>query len=198
MHRMDPPEAEGWEAMLEHFDVAVAEIGSLPRNADQWTFTPDFGGRRVVIRSWGGRARIDDAEDGSDLSDRLPELRALGRDLGAEPVALDGQLAGSELDRRLAATGASATRRLSTQYPVAFIATDVLWHNGHDVRPLSTADRCEILDALAIAGPAWQAAPAHVGEGKALREAAKAQGLPGVIAKHLDAAYGADWRYLPT
>ena len=74
MHRMDPPTDAGWEAMPEHFDVAVASVGSLPRNAEQWTFTPDFGGRRVVVRSWGGRAHIDDADDGAELGDRFPEL----------------------------------------------------------------------------------------------------------------------------
>ena len=58
------------------------------------------------------------------------------------------------------------------------------------------------MEQLRLGGPAWQAPAAHVGDGTALLDAARANGLWGVVAKRLDSRYrpgrqSDDWREVP-
>jgi bifunctional non-homologous end joining protein LigD len=50
-------------------------------------------------------------------------------------------------------------------------------------------ERRQRLEGLGLKGGNWQTPSYHVGDGKALLEAARAQGLPGVVAKRLDSEY---------
>ena len=68
----------------------------------------------------------------------------------------------------------------------------MLWVDGHSTTSLPWKDRRELLDDLALKGPAWQAPTAHVGDGAALLEAAHANGLPGLVAKRVNAPYAPD------
>jgi bifunctional non-homologous end joining protein LigD len=54
---------------------------------------------------------------------------------------------------------------------------------------LPYAQRRERLLELQLAGPSWQAPAHHVGDGAALLEATRAQGLEGILAKRLDCPY---------
>jgi bifunctional non-homologous end joining protein LigD len=45
------------------------------------------------------------------------------------------------------------------------------------------------LDALDLAGPHWQVPPAHGGDGHAVLEASREQGMEGVVAKWADSRY---------
>jgi bifunctional non-homologous end joining protein LigD len=73
--------------------------------------------------------------------------------------------------------------------PVVLMLVDVLHLDGHPLTGRPYRDRREALEALALAGPAWQTPAAHAGAGTALLEAARAQGLRGVVAKRLDSTY---------
>jgi bifunctional non-homologous end joining protein LigD len=76
----------------------------------------------------------------------------------------------------------------------ALLLFDVLWLDGRLVTDLPYVSRRELLDALDIAGPLWQVPPYFTGGGRFALDAAKEQGLPGVVAKRLDSAYGDGWR----
>jgi bifunctional non-homologous end joining protein LigD len=80
-------------------------------------------------------------------------------------------------------------RRLAAQHPVAYVIFDLLFLDGHSLMELPYEERRAELAALELSGPNWQV-PAHrVGDGAALLEATRAQGLEGVIAKRLDCPY---------
>jgi bifunctional non-homologous end joining protein LigD len=144
----------------------LATPGPLPRG-DGWWLQVGFGGRRVVVRVEGGRARVSDA-DGEELS--VPELRDLGPSLSATQVLLDGELTeragGAEL----------------------WIG-DLLHLDGHDASALPFAERRALLDGLPLDGPRWRPAPVFPGGGPEVVQAAAAQGLPHVLAKRADSPY---------
>jgi bifunctional non-homologous end joining protein LigD len=80
-------------------------------------------------------------------------------------------------------------RRLSQSEPVVYMIFDLLWLDGrswlgetYDVRRAKLAE-------LELTGPTWQAPAHHVGNGAALLEASKAQGLEGLVAKRRDSPY---------
>ena len=166
VHRMDPPEDPARELLPESFAPAAPETGTLPRDADRWSFEPAWGGRPVVVVSQGGRLRIHD-EAGDDITKSVKDLSALGRAIGIVEVALEGELV----------------------KPTTFVACDVLWLEGHSTEALPYRDRRTLLDRLDLSGPTWKANPSHPGDGAPLLAAAREQGLPGIRARRLDRPY---------
>ena len=175
LRRSDPaPDREP----LPHDAVpATAAPGPLPRG-DGWCLQVGFGGRRVIVRVEGGRARISDAE-GAELP--LPRtLRELGPALGATQVLLDAELT----DRGELWVG------------------DLLHLDGHDARELPFHERRALLEGLPLQGAHWRPAPVFPDGGPAVLAAVADQGLPAVIAKRADSPYrrdpGPDWVLVST
>ena len=202
IHRMDPPADPdrqawpGWDAL----QPMVAVEGDMPDDDDlaSFGFEIAWGGRRALTYVEGGRVRIRDGSDGADLGGALPELRALGLALGTVEVMVDGELIvpgdggrpdPDRLERRLATRSDSTARRLARTDGVAYLISDVLWLEGHRAGDRPYQERRRLLDALGLAGPAWQVPPSHPGDGPALLAAAAGQGLAGVVAKRLTAVY---------
>jgi len=196
MHRMDPPEDPGREPMATDLCPLELPVGDLPPDEEAWSFEAALGRRRVLVASEGGRLRV--LTTGGEVTAHYPELRLLGRELGAVAVVLEGELValGSDgrpddaaLGRRIEARSDAALRRLAEHSPVTFFAADVVWLEGHGTTALPHRERRTLLDRLDLAGPAWQAVPAHPGQGSALLGATRAQGLAGVIARRSDGGY---------
>ena len=70
-----------------------------------------------------------------------------------------------------------------------FVAFDVVALAGEDVMARRWDARRAMLVDLGLDGPAWCTTPSYPGEGAALFEATRAQGIEGVVAKRLDAPY---------
>jgi bifunctional non-homologous end joining protein LigD len=144
----------------------------------------------------GGRLRLE-SRNGNDITPRYPELRALGPALGSRDAILDGEVVAFEdgrpsfqkLQGRMHLTSEHAVRRLAASDPVVYMIFDLLWLEGHSLMDLTYEERRAKLLELGLAGPSWQAPAHHVGDGKRLLEASRAQGLEGIIAKRLDCPY---------
>jgi bifunctional non-homologous end joining protein LigD len=92
-------------------------------------------------------------------------------------------------------------RRAAQVVPVVFMVFDLLWLDGRLLTDRPWAERRARLEALGLAGPAWQTTPSFVGQGDQILEATRVQGLEGVLAKRLGSPYRpgrrhADWRKL--
>jgi bifunctional non-homologous end joining protein LigD len=144
--------------------------------------------------------------DASDISSGFPEIRRIGRALGATEVLLDGVITAadpSSIDRRLAAKSDSTVRRLARDHPASYVAFDLLWCDGQSLLDEPWTARRARLDALGLAGEAWSVPAAHVGDGAAMLEAARSQGVDALIAKRSTATYtpgqpSKDWLRIPT
>ena len=183
IHRMDPPADPDAEPLPESLrPMRPVRRERLPRDQAAWAFEFAWGGRRLAAYVEGGRTRFTDgrgrAVDGpGGLGTRL------GGQLGARPALLDGELA--VLDGR-----------------ETYLLFDVLHLDGRPLLDVPYRERRERLDGLGLSGPSWQTAPWFPGEGTAVRVAAGEQGLPGVVAKRLDAGYAPGeesdaWRFVP-
>src|SRR5690349_19204101 len=139
-----------------------ATPGPLPRG-DNWWLQVCFGGRRVIVRVDGGRARVTDA-DGTEVE--APTLREFGRSLGAIAVLLDGELVRGDL----------------------WIG-DLLHLDGRDVSGLPFRERHALLEGLPLAGPHWRLAPVFPGGGAEVVAAVRQQRLGGVVAKDAGSPY---------
>ncbi|MET0418756.1 MAG: DNA polymerase ligase N-terminal domain-containing protein [Actinoplanes sp.] len=197
VRRMDPPEP-GWESMPETVPPMLATAAAgLPTDDADWGYEMAWGGRRIVAYVSGGRVRLLDADD-NDVTSWYPEIRAMGPALAPTEAVLDGEIVAfdgtrpdpSLLDRRTAPKDSAAARRAAERTPVQFLAYDLLWLEGHETVDLVRyAERRELLDGLSVAGPNWQTPPYFPGGGEFALEAARAQGLSGIVAKRLDSPY---------
>jgi len=199
VRRMDPPEP-GWESMPEVVAPMLATRATrLPAEDedDEWGYEMAWGGRRVVAYVSGGRVRLLNA-DGEDVTSWYPEVRPLGPALAPAEAVLDGEIVAFDgprpdaalLERRQAPKDSAAAKRAAERTPVHFLTYDLLWLEGHStVEALRYAERRELLDGLAVTGDHWQTPPYFPGGGDFALDAARTQGLAGVVAKRLDSPY---------
>jgi len=175
LRRSDP--APGRDPLPHDALPMIATPGELPEDGDDWTLQVLFGGRRVIVRVDGGRARFTDA-DGAEVA--TPGLRGFGASMGATQVLLDAELVGG------------------TELWIG----DLLHVDGRDVLGLPFAQRRELLAELDIAGPHWRLAPVFPGAGAEVLAAVREQGLAGVVAKRDRSPYrpgreSTDWIEVP-
>jgi bifunctional non-homologous end joining protein LigD len=209
VRRMDPPEP-GWEPMPESVEPMLATAAErLPKPDDDWGYELDWAGRRTLAYVSGGRVHLE--SEGRDVTSWFPEIRPLGDAMAPIEAVLDGEIVvfdGTRVDpslvaRRTAPRDAGAGRRAAERHPAQFLAYDLLWLEGNStVARVPYAQRRELLDGLSIEGEHWQTPPYFAGGGAFAREAAEAQGLPGIVAKKLDSRYepgrpSRNWRRLP-
>jgi bifunctional non-homologous end joining protein LigD len=201
IHRMDPAEDPEREPMPARISPMLAKPGSLPADDEHWAYEIKWDGVRAIAYSEPGRLRFE-SRNHNDISAAYPELRPLNRALSSHSAILDGEIVSFEesdshpprpsfgrLQARMHVRGESQARRLSKEFPVAYIVFDLLWLDGHSLLSLPYAERRERLQALGLDGPAWQTPDHVVGNGAAMLAASLERGLEGVVAKRLDSPY---------
>ncbi|WP_067496621.1 DNA polymerase ligase N-terminal domain-containing protein [Actinoplanes sp. TFC3] len=197
VRRMDPPEP-GWQSIPEAAEPMLAtKAPGLPKDDEDWGYELSWAGRRTLAYVSGGRIRLTTAE-GEDATSWYPEIRPLGAALAPAEAVLDGEIvafdgtkvSSEHLARRKAPRDSGAARRAAERTPVHLLIYDLLWLEGHStVELLRYAERRELLDGLNLTGDNWQTPPYFPGGGEFALEAARAQGLQGVVAKRLDSPY---------
>ena len=197
IHRMDPPADPASEPMPEDVRPMLARVGKLPRDEEAWGFEVKWDGVRAIAHIDAGHVTLT-GRNGSDFTPRYPEVRALADSLGSQRLILDGEVVAFDgsgrpsfelLQQRMHLASDSAVRRRMRDVPVAYVIFDLLWLDGHSTVPLAYADRRRLLAELDLNGPSWRT-PAHrEGDGRALLEASRQQGLEGIVAKRLDSPY---------
>jgi bifunctional non-homologous end joining protein LigD len=202
IHRLDPPSDPHRLPLPPHMAPMLARADSgfppaLPGDDDQWGYEVKWDGIRALLWSDHGHVRIESRTQ-REITARYPELRALGRTLGAHELLLDGELValdeqGRPSFERLAARmnleGEGAIRRAARAQPIHYVAFDLLHLDGRSLCELPYERRRALLDELALEGPCWRTPGYQRGGGRALLDATREQGLEGVVAKRLDSPY---------
>lgn len=189
IHRMDPPEDPTRRSPPTDLRPMRAVAGEPP-SGPGWAWEACWAGRRVLLTNEPGDTRIA-AGDGEDLGDRFPELRRMGRAIGATEVVLDGFVVdggSGALAARLRAAP-SSIRRLAADRPVQLVLFDVLWWEGHPVTERPWHERRDLLESLGLGGGPWSTPSAHVGDGTDVLAAARGAGVEALVAKRVDSPY---------
>ncbi|SEG94444.1 bifunctional non-homologous end joining protein LigD [Nonomuraea solani] len=150
-----------------------AERARLPKDPSAYAFEFAWGGRRLLVPIDGGR---------TDAAREHPWLRELAESFGSRSAVLDGELAtlgGAEI----------------------LLFYDLLYDDGRSLVEEPYTARRAALEALGLSNAHWQTAPSWPGEAGPVRQAAREQGLPGVLAKRLDSPYepgsSKAWLFIP-
>ncbi len=163
-----------------------ASMGSLPAG-DGWAFEIKWDGYRTIVHIVDGQVRLQSTA-GHDVTARWPEFGPLAAAVHATDAILDGELVVFDDDGHpsfelVQNSGVGSRREATLQL------FDVLSVGGTDTVDLPYEDRRRLLEQLVEPGANWMIPANRIGDGPALLEATRVQGLEGVIAKRLGSTY---------
>jgi bifunctional non-homologous end joining protein LigD len=154
----------------------------LPRG-EGWEFEPKWDGYRTLAYVRGGEARLV-SRNGNDLTQRFaPVAKELVNALRTPDAVVDGEVVALDEDGR---ASFSAMQQGSTR--LAYEVFDVLEADGEPLVDLTLAERRARLEKLLARSPVVQLSGSFE-DGEALLEAAREQGLEGVMAKRPASRY---------
>jgi bifunctional non-homologous end joining protein LigD len=155
----------------------------LPRG-DGWQFEPKWDGYRALGYVRGGEAKLL-SRNGNDLTERFAVVaKELPKALRTPDAVVDGEVVALDADGR---ASFSAMQQGSAR--LVYEVFDVLEADGESLVDLPLTERRARLEKLLARNPVVQVSGAFE-DGEALLEAAREQGLEGVMAKRALSRYG--------
>jgi bifunctional non-homologous end joining protein LigD len=186
------------EEMPGRLKPMLAKPGAVPESdSDEWAYEIKWDGVRV----------LGYAEDGAwcmlsrrleDVSARYPELEPIADALAGHRAIFDGEVVAFDpegrprfqlIQSRMGLTSPAAVKARMKETPVDYVIFDLLHLDGHCVRDLPYVERRELLEGLGLDGPRWRTPRYRHDGGADLLEAARRQGLEGLVAKRRDSPY---------
>jgi len=167
-----------------------------PFDDPAWLFEIKWDGYRAVAFIKKGKVRLV-SRNQNDLTAQYPELHALPSFIKAESAILDGEIAALDEQGRSSfslmqqRTGIREGRRRTAarlDIPVLYYVFDLLYLDGYDLRRVPLEQRKKALAGIIDTDGAVRFSD-HFSQGKALFDAAKQQGLEGILAKRRDSFY---------
>jgi len=186
------------EKMPSRLEPMLAKPGQVPESeADDWAYEIKWDGVRVLGYADHGRwcmlsRRLE------DVSARYPELEPIAEALADHSAILDGEVVALDpegrprfqlIQSRMGLTSAAAVKARMKQTPVDYVIFDLLHLDGHCVRDLPYLARRELLEGLGLDGTRWRTPRYRDDGGSDLLEAARRQGLEGIVAKRCESPY---------
>jgi len=188
--------------VLEAFEPMKASSATEPPEGSGWTYEPKLDGIRVVAIAAPGSGVLLLTRNGNNKSRQFPEvageIAAFAEEVGSL-VVLDGELVGTRdgeivrfesLQKRMHLTRTTEIDALSAAEPAAFIAFDLLLHDGETLLEEPWAERRARLESILEDA---QSDLLRLGESSpdaaSVIAKARAGGWEGVIAKKTSATY---------
>jgi bifunctional non-homologous end joining protein LigD len=191
-----PP--SGKLADLPNISPMLAQIGQgTPPSGADWLYEVKWDGVRAICYIQSGRVRMV-SRNGNLMERQYPELSILPHHIKASTAILDGEIAALDprglpsfelLQSRINVADASAIATLSRHTPVVIFLFDLLYLNGRDLRGEPLTERKRLLKEVLQPDEVIRYSEHFPGSGVELLEAAKAQGLEGIVAKRASSFY---------
>jgi bifunctional non-homologous end joining protein LigD len=181
-------------ASIEPMKATIAE--RVPRG-DEWLFEIKWDGVRAIAFLDNEEVRLQ-ARSGLRCERQYPELAVLPHHVAASRAILDGEIAVLDskgvsrfhlIQPRIANSDPNTIAHLVRSTPVVYFAFDLLYLDGYDLRNVDLEKRRELLERVMTPGGPVRISDVFPGAGEALLEAARENGLEGVIAKHPRSCY---------
>lgn len=168
-----------------------------PFDSTSHIFEVIWDGVRALLFVGDGLVRVQDAY-GRDVTTRYPELQSVAPHIYGSDLVLDGVIVCPDqhgrpeftrLHRRLAAPDDLTAAMIADEDPVTFQAFDILYRNGASVMGQPLRRRKALLQQTVRLQAVLSVPDIVERDGVAFFEAARAHGLPGIIAKQAAGTY---------
>jgi bifunctional non-homologous end joining protein LigD len=186
------------ETMPSRLNPMLAKPGDVPEsNGEDWAYEIKWDGIRALGYAEEGRWWMLSRRH-EDVSARYPELEPIAETLEGHSAILDGEVVALDpegrprfqlIQSRMGLTSPGMIQARVKQQPVDYVIFDLLHLDGRCVRDLPYVQRRELLEGLGLDGARWRTPRYRRGGGPDLLEAARRQGLEGIVAKRCDSPY---------
>ncbi|TBB25192.1 ATP-dependent DNA ligase [Rhizobium ruizarguesonis] len=172
----------------------LAMLKPRPPKGPQWAFEVKWDGYRLAIHVEPSGLKII-TRGGHDWTDRFPAIAAAAAELGVATAILDGEAVvldehgRSDFGMLQQSLGGRGGRKRSSN--AIFLAFDLLYFDGHDLRTTELSMRRHLLEDLVPAGGQGDIRLSEEieADGDQLLASACEHDLEGIIAKRRDAPY---------
>jgi bifunctional non-homologous end joining protein LigD len=178
--------------------VMLAYSDNAPPVGKGWLYEIKWDGVRALwIRDEDGQTKLLSRKN-TPISRQYPELSVLHNYIQAESAVIDGEIAAVDdkgrpsferIQPRIMASDPNAIAQMARSRPVVYFAFDLLYLNGYDLRGAALIERKRLLEQILKENTVLRYSQHYAGSGKELLEAARAQGLEGILAKHANSCY---------
>ena len=168
-----------------------------PFDDPEWLFEIKWDGYRAIAFINNGNVRLV-SRNHNDLTPQFAELKSLPQFVNAKAAVLDGEIVALDETGRSSfslmqqRTGIrSGGRRAAgrSDVDVAYYVFDLIYLDGYDLRRVPLEERKSILSQIVTADPLVKYSEHFSDRGIALFDAAKQQGLEGILAKRRASLY---------
>lgn len=174
-----------------------ASIADKPPSGDDWLFEIKWDGVRAVAFIDQEDVRLQ-SRSGIRCERQYPELAVIHHSIAATSAVLDGEIAVLDdkgvsrfhlIQPRISNSDPNSIAHMVRSIPVVYFVFDLLYLDGYDLRKVDLAQRRELLEAIVTPGPVLRISEAFPGAGQEMLDAARENGLEGILAKHSTSCY---------
>jgi bifunctional non-homologous end joining protein LigD len=180
------------EPIPKGFTPMLATLADAPFDDNAWLFEVKWDGFRAIATiDANGKVALT-SRNGLDLLKRFQDLEGIGAAFRSLPVVVDGEICALDAQGRssfqalqqveIAARGKNRTR-------LTFIAFDLIYADGRDLRTLPLEERKAKLESLIVDGHDVLYSKHIIGRGTEFFALAKQERLEGIIGKRRDSVY---------
>ena len=186
------------DPLLSKIVPMLASAADEPFDSPDFTYEPKWDGVRTIAFVDGGEVRLQ-TRNLLDCTKQYPEATQAAEALtGAYHAILDGEIVALDekgvpsfqrLQPRMHVSDESTVRKLRKSTPVIYQVFDILYADGEDLTRKPLRERLRRLDEALTPMGSIRRSEGFPGTGVALFEAAREQGIEGIVAKRLDSIY---------
>ena len=175
----------------------LASLATRPPSGDSWVYEVKWDGVRALCFVENSQLCIL-SRSGKRCDQQYPELSVLPRHLHASQAILDGEIAVlddkgrssfSLIQPRISVADANTVAHLSRSTPVNLFLFDLLYLDGYDLRGVPLEERKRLLADIVTPSERIHVSDFFTVDGNAMLEAARANGLEGIVAKARGSKY---------
>lgn len=175
----------------------MASLTDHTPRGDEWLFEVKWDGVRAIAFIEHEDVRLQ-SRSGLRCERQYPELAVIHHQLAAGTAVLDGEIAVLDpngisrfhlIQPRIHITDPNSIAHLVRSTPVVYFAFDLLYLDGYDLRQVPLAKRRELLEDVVTPDAVLRISEAFPGAGTAMLDAARENGLEGILAKHASSRY---------
>jgi bifunctional non-homologous end joining protein LigD len=174
-----------------------AQIAARPPRGDDWLFEVKWDGVRAIALIENESLHLQ-SRTGNRCERQYPELAVIPHQVAAETAVLDGEIAVLDakgvsqfhlIQPRIMNADPNSIAHMARSTPVVYFAFDLLYLNGYDLRGVHLDERRKLLEQIVAPDPVFRISTVFPGAGEELLEAARENGLEGLIAKRATSTY---------
>jgi bifunctional non-homologous end joining protein LigD len=170
----------------------LATLVDAPFDDPSWLFEVKWDGYRAIATVEADGTLALASRNGLDLLKRFRDIGTIGAAFRSLPVVVDGEICAIDENGRSsfqALQQADAVRQGKTRTPLTYVAFDLLYADGRDLRALPLEERKARLEKLIVPDRGVMYSKHIVAHGKAFFDLAQRESLEGIIAKRRDSPY---------